>query len=65
MDELSDFLNPLNLDEINENNGFTDGQVGSIYVFADEMPDPQRNRYCTHWVRRKRGAETARSEKHS
>ena len=40
MDGLSDFLNPLRPDELNEDNGFTDGQIGThIRIFEDEMPD--------------------------
>jgi len=40
MDELMDFLKPVNLGEIHEDRGFNDGQIGKyIRVFAEEFPD--------------------------
>ncbi len=40
MQDLSDFLQPISAAEINDDNGYTDGQLGKhISIFETEMPD--------------------------
>ncbi len=40
MNDLHDFLDPLNLDHINEDCGYNDGQIAKhIYLYETEIPD--------------------------
>ena len=40
MQDLHDFLSPIKIQEINDDNGFTDGQLAKyIAIFETEVPD--------------------------
>ena len=59
MKDFSDYLFPINLNEFNDDSGYTDGQLGKhIITFKDEIPDISQAEIVIVGINEYRGSST-------